>query len=269
MPNDYLAVWTRASILDNPGLTQAACQIINEGETVRLSKLERKIDRRGFLAAHLLIRVCVGRYRQGRRGRWVPEEEGLACFPGAGLDLQPAQIRTLKSLPIVQRCPECGKAGHGRPRLETVGLAQNPHLYLSLSHSEGYVGAMVSSAPCGIDVQTVTEVPERALSENEQKKLTDAVARTRAWCRKETLVKAGLIRLGQAAEVEAFVNTALNGAAGTDLTGTVAGRAGSSITVSDLAGATIFGQPVSGSFVDFQLEDTGLPEVVGALFIAS
>lgn len=142
-------------------LTGAA---LTDAERARHDRLRFAADRDAYTAAHLLVRACAA------------EVLGVA----AGL------VR------LEQRCPRCGEAGHGRP-----SVRGEPGLYVSLSHTRGYVAAVAASAPCGIDVQTVaTSIPRTAVTAPEQRWLDEQPdplpAFTRLWVRKEALVKAGV-----------------------------------------------------------------------------
>lgn len=136
----------------------------------RVERLSRSRDRRDTEVAHLLAR------------RWVrrldPEAE------------------------IEQRCPECEAVGHGRP--EVPG---RPDLGVSWSHSNGFVAVLVTSGPCGVDVERVrTAWPQRAFTAAElcwaDAQADPAVARTRLWTCKESLVKVGATQLGDVGRVE-------------------------------------------------------------------
>jgi 4'-phosphopantetheinyl transferase len=128
-------------------------------ETVRWQRFARPADRDAYLAAHILVRLVAAEL--------------------AGAD--PAELT------LSHECPDCGPGDHGRPTL--TGL----DLHVSLSHTRGWVAAIAADARCGIDVEPVGTVPDRALTEGERDWAgSDAVRRTRLWSRKEALAKAGL-----------------------------------------------------------------------------
>lgn len=133
---------------------------LTTAESVRWRRFARPADRDAYLAAHVLVRVVAAE---------------LAGVDAAGLEL-------------THDCPDCGAGDHGRPLLK--GLEK---VHVSLSHTRGWVGAIAADARCGIDVEPVGNVPDRALTEAERAWAgPDAVRRTRLWSRKEALAKAGL-----------------------------------------------------------------------------
>lgn len=146
------------------GANELAGVEFTDVELARRDRLHFAADQEAFTAAHLLVRVCAGEL----------------------LGLEPATIR------LEQHCPRCGKAGHGRP-----SVAGEPELFVSLSHTRGYVAAVAAHEPCGIDVQTATTgVIDRAVTDRERAWLEaqpdPLSAFTRLWVRKESLVKVGL-----------------------------------------------------------------------------
>lgn len=145
-------------------------------EQARHDRLRAERDRRAYLAAHRLVRLCAA--------------ELLGAEPTA--------------VELAQQCPECRLTDHGRPYV--VGA---PEVHVSLSHTRGWVAAMASGGPCGIDVEQVREVsagvPRRVLSAAEQAWVADQPDPTRAfavlWARKEALVKAGVGSIDDAARL--------------------------------------------------------------------
>ena len=133
-------------------------------ELARRDRLRFVADRDAYTAAHLLVRACAG---------------ALLGVPASSVGLE-------------QQCPRCGGVGHGRP-----SIAGEPGVFVSLSHTRGYVAAVAATVPCGIDVQTVAgSIPRTAVTARERAWL-DAqpdplLAFTRLWVRKEALVKAGV-----------------------------------------------------------------------------
>jgi 4'-phosphopantetheinyl transferase len=91
---------------------------------------------------------------------------------------------------LAQRCAGCGGEDHGAPYV--IG---RPDLFVSLSHSHGWVAAMAATQPCGIDVQVVGRVPDRALTDRERVLAPDDLARSRLWARKEAVIKSGAATL--------------------------------------------------------------------------
>ncbi|SCE44059.1 4'-phosphopantetheinyl transferase [Streptomyces sp. Termitarium-T10T-6] len=120
------------------------------------------------VAARLLLRLCASR---------------VTGLPPRGV--APAQ-----------RCPGCGRDGHGRPY-----LPDHPGLGVSYSHADGLAAAVVGPGPVGIDVEPLTRRPgpvsvlRRLLPHDE----VDAAlagpdpgpALLRMWVRREALFKAG------------------------------------------------------------------------------
>ncbi|QLQ11579.1 MAG: 4'-phosphopantetheinyl transferase superfamily protein [Nocardioidaceae bacterium] len=130
-------------------------------ETSRRDRLVRQTDRDSYTAAHLLARACAAEL----------------------LGLAPAQLS------LSQSCPRCGAYDHGRPGID------GHDVYISLSHTQGYVAAVASRRPCGIDVETrARSVPARALSQPEHRWIClqpdPLEAFTQLWTRKEALLKA-------------------------------------------------------------------------------
>ncbi|GMA20226.1 hypothetical protein MM440_15825 [Arsenicicoccus piscis] len=146
-------------------------QLLSEAEQQRHDRLRRSNDRRDYLAAHLLVRVLV---------------RGLAV--GAGLDhldpASPLDVAALAAIEIEQRCPTCGRTGHGRP-----AVVRGPDVAVSWAHADGVVAAAVTpgrTTAIGIDVERIGARSERA-----------AGVSTSTWCRMECAVKAGLTDLDQ------------------------------------------------------------------------
>lgn len=144
---------------------------LTPAERARAAAFQRPSDRRDYLAAHLLVRLCAA----------------------SAINVPPA------TLSLVQRCSVC-QGPHGRPTL--VGL---PAVHLSLSHTAGWVAAAVAGEPVGIDIENATSAAlepslldfvltpaERAVVES-----ADSPTRTfrRFWVRKEALLKAGYATL--------------------------------------------------------------------------
>jgi 4'-phosphopantetheinyl transferase len=142
-------------------------------ERARADALVRPGDRADYIAAHVLARRCAALV----------------------LGLPPGQRLTL-----VQRCPECGREGHGRP-----GIAGAPQLRLSLAHTRGYVAAAADTRSVAVDAErlaartTLAELVGAVLTPAEQDVVRDSpspeLAFIRIWVRKESLVKLGLATL--------------------------------------------------------------------------
>lgn len=125
-------------------------------ESGRVARHRTPLAKAAYVQAHLLARACLAE---------------LAGEPVA----------------FAQRCAGCGGSDHGAPYV--VGRSD---LFVSLSHSAGHVAAIAATVRCGIDVQVVGRVPDRALTPTERALAGDDLARTRLWARKEALIKAGV-----------------------------------------------------------------------------
>ncbi|MFT3875160.1 MAG: 4'-phosphopantetheinyl transferase superfamily protein [Propioniciclava sp.] len=150
--------------------------LLTAAERQRRDLLRFAADREAFVAAHVLVRRCAG----------------------ALLGCDPAEIE------IVQRCAECG-GPHGRP-----SVLGSPGVYVSLSHTRGWVAACAAFVPCGIDVEVIRPVAPIAsvLTGYERAWMAaqpDAQATfLRLWVRKEALVKAGFGTLDHLAGLDAL-----------------------------------------------------------------
>ena len=144
--------------------------VLSVAELDRYRRLRSPAGRAAYAAAHRLVRECVA-------------------------DLVGLPPRAARELVIAQHCDDCGAAGHGAPYV--VGLADR--VQVSLSHTDGWVAAIAAVARCGVDVQAVRPVPDRALTADERDWAgADPLLRSRLWSRKEALAKAGL------ADIDAF-----------------------------------------------------------------
>lgn len=159
-----------ARVLDQFGAGGAA--VLTAAERGRMGRLRRAEDRRDFLAAHLLVRLCAARLLGG----------------------DPAEIS------IVQRCGACG-GPHGRP-----DISGHPDVAASLAHSRGVVAAAAGTAPVGIDVEALPPAPglsaadlSAVLTAAEIQAVESAADPQRElllrWVRKEACLKAGLVDL--------------------------------------------------------------------------
>ncbi|MER7554816.1 4'-phosphopantetheinyl transferase superfamily protein [Streptomyces anulatus] len=158
-------VATTAEVLAHPELDE---RLLAPWERRRLAGIRVPARRDDVVAARLLLRLCASRVT------------GLP--PDA---VEPAQ-----------RCPGCGRDGHGRPY-----LPDHPELGVSYSHADGLAAAAVGPGPVGIDVEPLTRRPgplsvlRRMLPKDE----VDAAragpdpgpALLRLWVRREALFKAG------------------------------------------------------------------------------
>jgi 4'-phosphopantetheinyl transferase len=153
--------------------------LLSDMERQRATQFRLERHRHDFVAAHALVRVCVAR------------------FSG----------RPLRSIGIAQRCSRCGQATHGRPY-----VVEEPELYVSWSHTQGYVAAAAADVPVGVDVECERRAPfDPALLATV---LTAAEARTvrdaprpeaeflHQWVRKECLVKLGRATLDTMGDVD-------------------------------------------------------------------
>lgn len=131
----------------------------------RHQRLRQPQDRDDFLAARLLAQ------------RLVAEATG----------------RPSNEIAFTQRCDHC-QGPHGRPLIDSP---DQPHI--SWSHAKGWVAAVVSAQPCGIDIEPVTDRPPLfdVLTAGEQEEVRSApegrqqaIAFLRLWVRKEALLKA-------------------------------------------------------------------------------
>ncbi|MFH9198790.1 4'-phosphopantetheinyl transferase family protein [Streptomyces anulatus] len=169
-------VATTAEVLAHPELDE---RLLAPWERRRLAGIRVPARRDDVVAARLLLRLCASRVT------------GLP--PDA---VEPAQ-----------RCPGCGRDGHGRPY-----LPDHPELGVSYSHADGLAAAAVGPGPVGIDVEPLTRRPgplavlRRMLPEDEvdaaRTEPDPGPALLRLWVRREALFKAGF-EVGSEARSEA------------------------------------------------------------------
>ncbi|MFF8606920.1 4'-phosphopantetheinyl transferase family protein [Streptomyces sp. NPDC015346] len=145
--------------------------LLNQAERERAGRFRHDRDRRDFVAAHLLVRLCAARL----------------------LRVGPADVA------FAQHCPGCDRPGHGRPL-----LVDRPDVHLSLSHSAGVVAAAAGLAPIGVDVERLDKASdalteERVLAPAELELVRShadpKAAFLRLWVRKEALIKVGRAEL--------------------------------------------------------------------------
>ncbi|MFI1220973.1 MULTISPECIES: 4'-phosphopantetheinyl transferase family protein [unclassified Streptomyces] len=158
-------VATTAEVLACPELDE---DMLAPWERRRLAGIRVPGRRDDVVAARLLLRLCASRVT------------GLAPR-----EVEPAQ-----------RCPGCGRDGHGRPY-----LPDHPGLGASLSHADGLAAAAVGPGPVGIDVEPLTRRPgplpvlRRLLPGAEVDSACaepdPGPALLRLWVRREALFKAG------------------------------------------------------------------------------
>jgi len=150
--------------------------VLTAAERSRRDRLVTPEDRAAYIAAHLLVRDCAAQ---------------LLGVAAADVELR-------------QRCGRCGSEEHGAPYVPGSLLP----LHVSLSHSRGYVAAVASRVPCGIDIEVVHrgDPPAASLSAREVAWVNAQPAQgdafTRLWTRKEALVKAGVAELADLAQLD-------------------------------------------------------------------
>ncbi|MBY3555726.1 4'-phosphopantetheinyl transferase superfamily protein [Modestobacter lapidis] len=154
-------------------------RLLTAVERRRCAALRHQADRDARAAAHLLV-------------RWAATQ-----LTG----------RPIETLDLVQRCPDCGAADHGRPSLPGA-----PAVHISLAYIRGAVVAGVGRHPVGVDIEAVRSADAGAAALSFA--LTGAeVCRVRSapdparmflrlWTRKECLVKVGVLTLDTASQVE-------------------------------------------------------------------
>jgi 4'-phosphopantetheinyl transferase len=146
-------------------------------ERARAARLSRNLDRIGYVAAHVLVRLCA-----------------------AHLFGLPLGTR------LAQRCPSCGDA-HGPPH-----LLEFPEAGISLSHADGVVAAAVATTPVGVDAEPLTSATGLGNLSHDIRSPAEALALAgladvdaallMLWVRKEALVKLGLTTLDTISEVD-------------------------------------------------------------------
>lgn len=136
-----------------------------------------------------------------------------ALRDGAGIDLLTAEVTQNPHGKPGLIMPPGGKPGLIMPPSGKPGLTQTPHgkleltqnshgksesnIHFNLSHSGGYIAAVVADCPVGIDVETKSDldgrVAKRFFSGEEQQAILAAedpqLAFRRIWTRKEAYVK--------------------------------------------------------------------------------
>lgn len=155
-----------------------AAKLLTDLERERAAAFVFPADSETFIAAHVLVRICAAR----------------------ALNTEPERLT------LVQTCPTCGLATHGRPSIKEA-----PELAVSLSHSRGYVAACAGSGPLGIDVEVVSRGADltpivRALAPGEAALVQAApdpgLSFLDLWVRKEALIKAGQATLDTLDEID-------------------------------------------------------------------
>ncbi len=108
----------------NSDLTERALALLAEDEKQRYHRFHFAADRRSFLLAHALLRICLSQYA----------------------DVAPAQWRFVRTK-------------HGRPE---IAPEQNPRdLRFSLSHAREAVACLVTrGCDCGVDIEAAERVAE-------------------------------------------------------------------------------------------------------------
>lgn len=136
-------------------------------ERERSARFVREADRRVFVAAHLLVRLCAARL--------------LGTAP--------------EHVTLLQHCDVHGP-GHGRPYLES-----HPELGVSLSHTHGYVCAAAGEGRVGVDAERVPAgdldeaLAKHVLAPEERAHVRTNRDLIRLWVRKEALIKRGELSL--------------------------------------------------------------------------
>jgi 4'-phosphopantetheinyl transferase len=143
-------------------------------EIRRAQRLQSRLDRHRFLAAHAVLRATLAER----------------------LDSDPAELRFARA-----PCSECGQP-HGRPVVMRPGgsLARRAGLQFSLSQSGGQALIAIASVPIGADIEALPDAAMCArlaalLHPREQALIVGApeahqqVLFTRLWCRKEAYLK--------------------------------------------------------------------------------
>ncbi|MFD5768720.1 4-phosphopantetheinyl transferase [Streptomyces sp. NPDC127049] len=161
----FAVLATTREVLELPGLGP---HLLAPWELRRLDAIRVPARRDDVLAARLLLRLCAARLTG-----LPPDATGLA-----------------------QRCPECGRDGHGRPY-----LTGHPGLGVSVSHADGLVAAAAGPGGIGVDVEPAGRRPgplpvlRRLLPEAELREAAEhrdpGPALLRAWVRAEARFKAG------------------------------------------------------------------------------
>lgn len=168
-------VATTDEVLSYPGVGP---HLLNASERRRMACLRQENSRRDFLAAHILVRLCVGRF----------------------LDIPPDRVA------FGQRCPSCQSYDHGKPM-----VMDGSATHLSLSHTDGVVAAAVGAGRVGIDVERRgrrhgLDVLRHVLTPDERRLvIEDADASNaflRMWVRKEGFIKVGRTNFDQLGELD-------------------------------------------------------------------
>ncbi|MFD6246285.1 4'-phosphopantetheinyl transferase family protein [Streptomyces roseolus] len=164
-PGAFAVVATTREVLDAPGLGP---HLLAPWELRRLAAIRVPARADDVLAARLLLRLCAAR--------------ATGCPPAA--------------TGLAQRCPDCGRSGHGRPHLPA-----HPGLGVSVSHADGLVAAAAAPGPVGVDVEPAARRPgplpvlRRVLPGPDLHEALAApdpgLALLRAWVRAEARFKAG------------------------------------------------------------------------------
>ncbi|MEV0592197.1 4'-phosphopantetheinyl transferase family protein [Nonomuraea cavernae] len=150
-----------------PDEVRAPEQWLTPAELERAARFVFDADRRSFVAAHLLVRLCAA--------------DALGTDPGG--------------LTLLQHCEVHGP-GHGRPYIR-----QAPSLGVSLSHTRGYVCAAAGQGRVGVDAERVPAGPlneslaATALTLRERALVSGNDELIRHWTRKEALIKRGELSL--------------------------------------------------------------------------
>lgn len=159
--------------------TSDLADVLSDEERRRAMSIRTARNREDFVAAHLLVRLCAGRY---------------AATDPRGLTLQ-------------QRCSRCG-GHHGAPY-----ILEMSNVSVSIAHSPGYVAVAVGEGAIGVDTERLSRGRRVTMSV-----LTSAEAAyvrgspdpyreyLRLWTLKEALIKAGRASIDRLHDVNLVVS---------------------------------------------------------------
>ncbi|MFG3101116.1 4-phosphopantetheinyl transferase [Streptomyces sp. NPDC048182] len=146
---------TTAEVLAHPELDES---VLHDWERRRLAAVRVPARRDDVVAARLLLRLCAARATGEPPGRHA----------------------------LVQFCPDCRRAGHGRP-----ALRNRPDIGVSMSHADGLVAAAAGPGAVGIDVEPAGRRPRAAAVLRRMLPEAADGDPLAAWVRREARLKAG------------------------------------------------------------------------------
>ncbi len=131
--------------------------------------------------------ACLPSWRRERALAYRHEEGQLQC---ALAYVELCRALALRGVAVTKPRFELG--AHGKPR-----LPECPGLHFSLSHCRVAVGCLLSSRPCGLDIETIRPLKpmlvRRTMNDQEQARIfsspTPEMEFTRLWTRKEAVCK--------------------------------------------------------------------------------